>query len=98
MTKLQSQKYRTCIDACNETIEASELCALKCLHDENVKSLAKCVEICLHFPISALLHHWQCLQKVNIQKKFVICVPRYVMPMILNVKNIVSIWNIAGYV
>ncbi|HET8857095.1 MAG TPA: four-helix bundle copper-binding protein [Nitrososphaeraceae archaeon] len=46
MTKLQSQKYRTCIDACNETVEASELCALKCLHEENVKSLAKCIELC----------------------------------------------------
>jgi hypothetical protein len=47
MAKLQSQKYRTCIDACNECFEACELCAVKCLHEENVKSLARCVEICM---------------------------------------------------
>lgn len=47
MAKLQSQKYRTCIDACNECLEACELCAVKCLYDENVKSLAKCVELCV---------------------------------------------------
>jgi hypothetical protein len=47
MAKLQSQTYRTCIVACNEYLEACELCAVKCLHDENVKSLAKCVEICV---------------------------------------------------
>jgi Synapsin, ATP binding domain/Domain of Unknown Function (DUF326) len=34
MAKLQSQKYRTCIDACNECLEACEICAVKCLHDE----------------------------------------------------------------
>lgn len=47
MAKLQSQKYRTCIDACNECFEACEMCAVKCLHEEDVKSLAICVEICI---------------------------------------------------
>ena len=47
MAKLQSQKYRTCIDLCNECMEACEICGVKCLHDENVKSLAKCVELCI---------------------------------------------------
>jgi Synapsin, ATP binding domain len=47
MAKLQSQKYRTCIDACNECFEACEICAVKCLHDEDVKSMTKCIELCL---------------------------------------------------
>lgn len=47
MARLQSQKYRTCIDACNECFEACEICAVKCLHDEDAKSLAKCVELCI---------------------------------------------------
>ena len=47
MVKLQSQKYRTCIDACNECLEACEICAVKCLHDEDVKSMTKCIELCL---------------------------------------------------
>ena len=44
MAKLQSQKYRTCIDACNECLEACEICAVKCLRDEDVKSMTKCIE------------------------------------------------------
>ena len=47
MAKLQSQKYRTYIDACNECFEACEQCAVKCLHEEDVKPLTKCVEICI---------------------------------------------------
>jgi hypothetical protein len=45
MAKLQSQTYRSRIDACNECLEGCELCAIRCLHDENVKSLANGVEI-----------------------------------------------------
>ena len=51
MAKLQSQIFRTCIDACNECFEACEICAVKCLHEENVNPLARCVEIyitCYH--------------------------------------------------
>lgn len=47
MAKLQSQKYRISIDASNECFEACEICAVKCLREENVKALAKCVEICI---------------------------------------------------
>ncbi len=47
MAKLQSQKYRSCIDVSNECFEACEICAVKCLHEEDVKSLAKCVELCI---------------------------------------------------
>jgi hypothetical protein len=47
MAKLQSHKYPTCIDTCNECLEAFDLFAVKCLYDENVKSLAKCVELCV---------------------------------------------------
>lgn len=37
MAKLQSQKYRSCIDACNECFEACELCAVKCLRDALIR-------------------------------------------------------------
>ena len=47
MAKLQSQNYRTCIDAGHECLEACEICAVKCLHDEDVKSMTKCIELCL---------------------------------------------------
>jgi hypothetical protein len=47
MAKLQSQKYRSCIDLCNECFEACEICAVKCLREDEVKSLAKCVELCI---------------------------------------------------
>jgi hypothetical protein len=46
MAKLQSQKYRTCIDACNECFEACEQCGTKCLHEEDVKSLVRCIDLC----------------------------------------------------
>lgn len=47
MAKLQSQVYRTCIDAYNECFEACEICAIKCLHGKDVKSMTRCIELCL---------------------------------------------------
>jgi dissimilatory sulfite reductase (desulfoviridin) alpha/beta subunit len=98
MAKLQSQKYRTCIDAYNECLEACELCAIKCLHDENVKSLTNCVEICATCSHICSFASLAMSAESEYSKKIWIFVPRYVRHVLLNVKNIASIWNIAGYV
>jgi Domain of Unknown Function (DUF326) len=68
MAKLQSQKYRTCIDACNECVEASKLCAVKCLYDGNVKSLAKCMEIDITLLVYYLLFQQIILINLFIQE------------------------------
>lgn len=98
MAKLQSQKYRTCIDACNECLEACELCGVKCLYDENVKSLAKCVELCITCSHACAAASVVMSGESEYSKKYVICVLRYVRHVLLNVKNMVTMWNIAGYV
>ena len=42
---LQNQKYQTCIDACNSCAEACEYCATCDLCEQDVKTMASCVQI-----------------------------------------------------
>ena len=42
---LQNQKYQTCIDACNSCAEACEYCATCDLREQDVKTMASCVQI-----------------------------------------------------
>ena len=42
---LQNQKYQTCIDACNDCFEACEFCATSDLREQDVKSMARCIQL-----------------------------------------------------
>jgi hypothetical protein len=96
MAKLQSQKYRTCIDTCHECLEACEICAVKCLHDENVKSLANCVAICVTCSHACAAASQVMSGESDYSKKFVICVLRYAKLVLLSVEN-TRIWSIVEY-
>ena len=42
---LQNQKYQACIDACNDCFESCEYCATSDLHEQDVKSLTRCIQL-----------------------------------------------------
>lgn len=42
---LQNSKYQSCIDACNACAESCELCATSCLREQDVKMLARCIQL-----------------------------------------------------
>ena len=35
----------SCIEACNECVTACENCASSCLHEQDIKSMARCIEL-----------------------------------------------------
>jgi len=39
------EKYQNSIDACNDCTVACELCATECLHEQDVKMTARCIEL-----------------------------------------------------
>ena len=39
------EKYKDCIEACNECAVECEHCAAECLQEENVKMLARCIAL-----------------------------------------------------
>jgi uncharacterized protein DUF326 len=39
------EKYQSCIDACNDCMIACEHCATECLHEDDVKMMARCIEL-----------------------------------------------------
>lgn len=39
------EKYRDCIEACNACAIECEHCATACLHEDNVKMMARCIEL-----------------------------------------------------
>ena len=42
---LRSVKYQSCIDACNYCFESCELCATSDLREQDVKSMARCIQL-----------------------------------------------------
>ena len=36
------EKYQSCIDVCNDCMAACEHCATECLHEQDVKMMARC--------------------------------------------------------
>jgi hypothetical protein len=42
---MSHEKYETCIEACHQCMEACEHCATECLHEEDVKMMARCIEL-----------------------------------------------------
>ena len=75
---LQNQKYQTCIDACNSCAEACEYCATCDLREQDVKTMASCVQI-----------NGDC---ANIQNKYAMFVPIFVKHVLRNV-NDTLIWT-----
>ena len=43
---IQNQKYQTCIDTCNDCMEACEACVTECLREQNVNAMTKCIQLC----------------------------------------------------
>jgi hypothetical protein len=39
------EKYQSCIDAFNDCMVACEHCATECLHEDDVKMMARCIEL-----------------------------------------------------
>jgi hypothetical protein len=39
------EKYQSCIDTCNECTVSCEHCATECLHEQDVKMMARCIEL-----------------------------------------------------
>ena len=44
-TDMAHEKFQNCIDACNDCVVACEHCATACLQEEDVKMMARCVEL-----------------------------------------------------
>ena len=42
---MSHEKYQHCIDACQECITACEHCSAACLQEDNVKAMARCIEL-----------------------------------------------------
>jgi len=42
---MSHEKYEDCIEACHQCMAACEHCATACLHEENVKTLARCIDL-----------------------------------------------------
>ncbi len=87
---LQNQKYQTCIDACNSCAEACEYCATCDLHEQNVKTMASCVQInrdCANIC-------WTASQGIaSIQNKYAMFVQIFAKRVLRNVNDIL-IWTI----
>jgi hypothetical protein len=75
---LQNTKYESCIDSCNDCFGACEFCATECLREEEVNTMSKCIH--------------SCQEIVSMQNRSAMFVLTYVMPAVLNVKNIRR-WN-----
>src|SRR5690348_18407585 len=39
------EKYQSCISACNDCTVAWEHCATECLHEVDIKMMARCIEL-----------------------------------------------------
>jgi hypothetical protein len=44
-TTMSHEKYKDCIEACHQCMEACEHCATACLHEDDVKMMARCIEL-----------------------------------------------------
>ena len=42
---MSHQKFKSCIDACNQCAAECEHCATECLHEIDAQMLAKCIEL-----------------------------------------------------
>jgi hypothetical protein len=42
---MSHEKYQTCIDACQACITACEHCSSACLQEDDVKTMARCIEL-----------------------------------------------------
>lgn len=42
---MPQEKYQSCIDACNDCMVACEHCATECLYEQDVKMMARCIEL-----------------------------------------------------
>ena len=42
---MSHKQHESCIEACNECVTACEHCATSCLHEQDVKAMARCIEL-----------------------------------------------------
>lgn len=42
---MSHEKYEDCIEACHQCLAACEHCATACLHEDDVKMMARCIEL-----------------------------------------------------
>ena len=42
---MSHEKYQDCIEACHQCAIECEHCATACLHEDNVKTMARCIEL-----------------------------------------------------
>lgn len=42
---MSHEKFKTCIDACNQCASECEHCATSCCHEEDAKMMGKCIEL-----------------------------------------------------
>ena len=95
---LQNSKYQSCIDACNDCFEACEFCATECLREEEVKMMSKCIQRCRDCAnICVTASQFMSRDSEYAKQIFATFTLTYVMPAVLNVKNIRR-WNIVNNV
>ena len=65
----------------------TQICAVRCLHGEDVKSMTRCIELCLAL-IREQQHRWLCLVKAITRRKFTAYTLKYVKHVQKNARNI----------
>jgi hypothetical protein len=43
--KMETSRYASCIEACNDCADACDMCASACLHEEDIKMMARCIAL-----------------------------------------------------
>ena len=42
---MSSTQYKSCLEACNACVTACEHCAVSCLHEQDIKTMVRCIEL-----------------------------------------------------
>jgi hypothetical protein len=84
---MSHKKIENCIAACTDCAVEAAHCITACLHESDVKTLARCIQLNQDCKAICLLEYKQWQVVANLLSKYANCVKKYVTPVLMNASN-----------